>query len=112
MKKKILVIDDEQNAHDHLDKEIGEKYELLHAYTAEEAQKGLETDPNTDAIIFDGYLEEGNTLGLISWLSGKFSGPMIAASTSSSMRREQIEAGCTHEIIKSDINNQKLSEVI
>jgi hypothetical protein len=54
-------------------------------------------------IVFDGNIGKGNSLDTIRTISRSFSGPKIAASSSSELQGKQMEAGCTHKTAKESV---------
>jgi DNA-binding response OmpR family regulator len=101
MKKLVLLVEDHQSTGENMKLLLEyEDFEVIWATNTLDALKAF--DSNKDqltAIVLDGYLENTSrdtTIPLIVYMKAQgFSGYMLAASSSSEMRREMMVVGCT-----------------
>jgi CheY-like chemotaxis protein len=112
--RSVLIIDDDQEARLALERECGRR---LKGYRVLSAGDGLEAidlhkrhQTLIAAVVLDGEITTGQCQiesfeVLQRILEAGFSGPIVAASGRDSVRKRQMEAGCTHAIqsIKSEV---------
>ncbi|MBI4120909.1 MAG: response regulator [Parcubacteria group bacterium] len=104
MRPKVLLVDDDrgvQSAWKLQLEDLGHKVEVIQAFTAEEARAMFRAHADLAAIVMDGYLSDSERdpagVGLTREFRGSFTGPMIAASSDSRVRKMLGRAGCDHE---------------
>ena len=102
MAKKVLIVEDSVAA----GKIISEMCLALGAEPSwakslDEAERLL--DPKFDVVVWDGYLPDGDSPGLIRQTANWFQGEMVACSTMPALRRKQAAAGCNYSCNKEDL---------
>ncbi len=111
---KVLIVEDDEFWQGIYAKEIGDKVEIIGAFTREEAERFFEAHPDLSAIVMDGCIgdvEEPNTGRLVVKFRQTFKGPIIAASGNGSFRKVLLATGCSHESTK-DLLSKKVIEVL
>lgn len=110
MKPKVLFVDDERGVHAAWKlqlADLGDKVEIVQAFTVDEAIEQFKANPDLAAIVLDGYLSGHSTvpeaLALIKEFSPTFTGPMISVSSDEFVRMRCVAMGCTHECQKRDL---------
>ncbi|MDP2668341.1 MAG: response regulator [bacterium] len=98
-KCKVLVVEDKERYQYGWADALGEKIEVLHAFTIEEGRRLFDANPDIDAVVMDACVpgNEPNSIPLVKYIRKSFKGPVIAASTEKIFRERLIEAGCNFE---------------
>lgn len=118
MKRVVLIVDDQPAFHIRpkgklrRSAELREKWEIISAYTEQEARAlFLEHSERIAFVFMDACLtgHTPNTLDLIKWVRTQYDGPMIAMS--SVFNTALIKAGCDQAINKNDIGEEVLKRL-
>lgn len=120
MKKTVLIVEDDKDWIENWKNGINkEKILLTFASTTQEAETFL-NNFRFDAIVMDALLInketeiETMTFSLVEKIRSpvfNYTGPIIAASSSSAYRKKLVEVGCDHQASKIEVF-QKLSDVL
>jgi CheY-like chemotaxis protein len=104
MKNVLLIEDDELVVRTWKTIFGGSSLYVIAADNPEDAKKVFDDGPSDgkwDVIVVDGCLQSGytpNTIPLIKHIKRTFKGPLVAIASADTVRKEQILAGCTHEV--------------
>lgn len=115
--KRVLFVEDDDGGYFSMTKNLQEIVERFRATSCESALQLFHASRSIilafDAIVWDGEVNDGLTFKAIKEVrDAGFTGPMIAASSNSDWRREQLDAGCDHEVIRKSFVPQKLAELL
>lgn len=100
MKKRVLIVEDNDVLQECWRDRLGDKIEIVSALTIEEAEAQFDANPDFAAIAMDACVPGGeiNTQPLVRKIrSSGFAGPMIAMSNESKFNDMLVEAGCNHK---------------
>ena len=96
--KKILFVEDEYHFQRKWNEVLGGKALILHATSISKAEELFESNPDVAAIVMDGCVDGGviDTIPLVKKIRETFSGPIVAASSSTTYTNMLVEAGCDY----------------
>ena len=100
-KPKVLMLEDNKLFQDILKIALGNRFELIQAFTLKEAGALFaEHKENLSAVCIDGMIESGefNTGPFVGLAAKEFRGPIIAISGEPDVNKEMLRLGCTHAI--------------
>lgn len=106
--KRILIVEDDRDYSNVISGVLREQgYSVQQAFTLDFAEELLvEKDLEYDIILWDRHLPDGTSMELIRRVKqARPNIPMIAMSADANGRKQQLEAGCTHEIPPSQVIN-------
>lgn len=100
--RKILIIEDSQSYQDEFAAALAGRVQLLQAFSTGEAIRVFDQNQDVDAIFCDGCLDGGgfDALPVIQHIRMRYSGPIISISSSPSLRRTMVSAGCNDQCMK------------
>ena len=118
MLQKILIVEDSPDLHEIYAEALKGKIEIISALSIEQAQKLFDGNQDIKLIVMDysvPFREDdkycSNTIDLIKYIKVRFSGPIIASSSTEDCRKEQLATGCTHECGKVQVP-KKIMELL
>lgn len=111
--KKVLLVEDKSFYHQMYQERLGDKVEIISAFTIEEAEQLFSSEDGFDAIVMDACVpgDSPTTPPLVRMIRETFTGPMIAISSLNSYRHKLMEAGCDYEATKAGLP-QKLITIL
>ena len=99
-KRKMLVIENDPDWQNIIADIVGDSFKIIQALDPINAIKLYESNPDVTIILMAGYLfednEEDDTTPLTELIREKFSGIMIAISSSKHMNNKLLKAGCNY----------------
>ena len=108
-KPKILIVEDSQAYQDTYARHLGERVEIIAAYSTAQAHQFFAENSDIVLIVMDGCVDSPDymdTGALVKEIRKTFKGPMIAASRSSYIRQKLTDLGCDHKCEKNDVPRQ------
>lgn len=112
--KKVLIVEDEEDWQGIWGRFLKrEGIEVLEGLTLKEGEQLFESNPDLALVIMDGCVggEELNSTPLVQKMRLTFNGPIVAASGSSSFRKQLMKIGCSHEAPK-DMVSALVSKIL
>ena len=107
---KILIVDDFKQWQNSWKRRLGDKVEILSAFTIPEADALFSANPDINLIVMDACVpgDELTTPPLVRKFRETFKGPMIAVSSDEEYRKELMRVGCDHESEKEHLPKKVL----
>jgi hypothetical protein len=102
---KVLAIEDDWHYHDYWKEKLGDKVELISAFSIEEAEEKFAANPDVAAIVVNACVrsDEPNTPPLVRKFRATFTGPMFAVSCLSAYKKKLMLAGCDYQSGRGDL---------
>ena len=112
--KKVLLVEDNEDWNRIIKRGLGDKVQILSAYTIKEAEKIFEENSGIAIVIMDACVpgDTPNTQPLVQKIRQTFKGPMIAMSSMPMFRRKIVLAGCDHEVEEKTEAGKKVLELL
>lgn len=113
MKKKMLVIEDDETWQNIIMDHFGEEFEIIQAYSEPEAILQFSEHPDVAIILMDGSVDGSvcfgkTTVELTEELRPKFTGIMVGISGNDRTNRFLLLAGCDCVISKKNFELRKI----
>lgn len=101
-KPKVLIVEDDRSWQNNYEDSLGDKVNIIHAFTVGEGERLFLENPDIDLVVMDACVpgDKPTTLPLTSKIRETFYGPMIAASSDEIFRKQLMKNGCDHEAEK------------
>ncbi len=103
--KKVLIVEDDIQTQNLLQKLLSGTVHIFSAFTIEEAEEFFKNNPDIDIVTMDGCVpgENINTIPLIQLMRRSFKGPMVACSGNSDYQSILLDSGCNLKSEKKDL---------
>ncbi len=103
--KKVLIIEDSEAYQQDFAASLSDRVHLLQAFSVAQGIQLFDQNQDVDAIFCDGCLDSGgfDALPVVEHIRRNWGGTLISISSSPSLRRAMVAAGCTNQCLKSQV---------
>ena len=102
MKKRMLVVNDDEGIQVLLARLFGEKLDIFSAFTLEQGKKLFGKNPTVDLVVMDGCVDnqqhELDSIELTREIRATYQGPMLACSSFPDYNNQLMKAGCDYNV--------------
>lgn len=103
--RKVLIIEDSLAFQQDFASALADRVHLLQAFSLAEGFQLFDQNQDVAAIFCDGCLDGGgfDALPLVQHIRNHWGGPLVSISSSPSLRRAMVAAGCSAQCLKGQV---------